>query len=247
MALPGATTRTIGDLVPEVIDYLQQRTDVATIAPKYIKRALMEITESEPFEELRVTGPQVALTANLATYPIATFLVGDDDYTSPESFSVFVDFPTNTVVSSIDYKTPKALETMMTAATVGLPSRFTRYGTNFFFGPTPDKGYTVMLRYQKRHPFPLEDSQLKGAPIFIPDSWEEIVAISAALRIAIVKRWNDQKDVLHSMLFGDPEFMVSEGKRGRPGLISARRMQVERDQRFNTRQIMPVVGRYNAR
>lgn len=240
------SSKTIGDLVPDVIDALQGRTDVASIAPKYIKRALQEITESYPFEELRVTGPNVSLSIGQAIYPVSVFMNVGDDYTSNESFSIYVDFPGNTVVGNIDYKTPKAIEVMIAPATQGIPSRWTRYGKNIHLGPTPNNTYTVFMRYQQRYSFG-SDASLSGAPLLVPDSWEEIVSYAAALRIAIVKRWTDQRKELHDLLYGDPEFMISEGKRGRPGLIAARIFQVERDQRFNTRQITPVTVRYNAR
>lgn len=241
-----ASTKTINDLIPDVVDALQGRTDVGSIAPKYIKRALQEITESYPFEELRTTGPNVQLSIGQSIYPVSTFMNTGDDYTSNESFAIYVDYPTNTVTSNLDYKTPKAIETMISPATQGVPSRWTRYGQNIHLGPTPNNLYSVFMRYQARYSF-ASDASLPGVPLLIPDTWEEIVAYSAALRIAIVKRWTDQRKELHDMLYGDPEFMISEGKRGRPGLIAARLFQVERDQRFNTRQIMPVIGRYNAR
>lgn len=245
---PGASNRTINDLVPEVIEALQNRTDVSKdLASRYLRRALQEVTESNPFEELRRTGPTVSLTANVAVYPVTKFLNTGDDYSSPESFVIYVDFPNNTIVDSIDYKTPKGIETMMAPATTGVPSRFTRYGTNFHFGPVPDKAYSVFLRYQVKHPFPSDTTALSGATLFIPDSWEEIVIYSAAERIALVKRWNDQAKTLHDILYGDPEFNTSGGKQGRPGLLSARIFQAERDGRFNSRQFGIRVGRYNAR
>lgn len=249
MAVPGGTNRTIGDLVPGVIEALQQRTDATSLAPKYIRKALIELTESTSFEELRRTGPQVTLTTGQAIYPVSQFLNSGEDYNFPEVMTIFVDVPNNTVVDVVEYKNPQAIERMIASATQGLPSRFTRYGPNFHFGPTPNTGYTVYLRYQVKHPFPADFSEtaLKGQQIFIPDSWEEIVEYSAALRIAIVKRWNDQAKTLHDLLFGDPEFVASDGKRGRPGLIAARQLQTERDAKFNSRQLGIMVGRYNAR
>lgn len=247
MATPGATNRVVNDLVPGVIEALQQRTDVATFVPKYIKKAIIEITESQAFEELRRTGPKVTLTAGQPIYAVSQFLASGDDYSSPEVMVIYVDTPTNTVVDVVQYKTPQAIERMIAPATKGLPSRFTRYGTNFHFGPTPDKGYTTFLRYQVRHPFPTDVNALGGAPLFIPDTWEEIVEYAAALRLAVVKRWNDQAKILHDLLYGDPEFQSTQGLRGRPGLIAARTLQNERDAKFNSRQLGIRTARINAR
>lgn len=250
MPSPGLSPRTVADLVPEVVNALQQRTDVASLAPLYIKRATQEITESYPFEELRVTGPLVVLTPNNSIYPMSTFVNPGDDYTSPEVVAIYVDFPKNTVVSTMKYRTPTAIEMMIAPATKGLPSRWTRFGDNIHVGPTPDRAYTMFIRYQIRHPFPQPSadatSQL-SAPLYIPDTWEEIIVYAAAERIAIVKRWADQAKEMHDILYGDPEYVSSEGLRGRPGLIAARRFQVERDEKFNERQLTPMIPRYNPR
>jgi hypothetical protein len=239
-------TGTISDIKPLVIDALQGRTDITdTQIAQYVSRALIEITESYPFEELRTIGPTVALTTGQAIYPKSTFLNNADDYTSNESFALYVDYPTNTVVSTIDYKTPKAIELMIAPATQGVPSRWSRFGNDIYLGPTPNQPYSVFMRYQVKHTFSTIPSV--NDPVFMTRSWYEIVAYAAAMRIAVIKRWTDQRKELHDLLYGDPEFVNSEGKRGRPGLIAARMFQVERDQKFNTRQFMPIIPRYGAR
>lgn len=247
MAVPGAPNKTINDLVPEVVNALQQRTDVSSLAPLYLMRAIQELTESTVFEELRVTGPLVTLTTAQAIYPIVNFLNPGDDYTSPEVLSVYIDYPTNTVLTTLDYKTPKAMEIMTAPATQGIPSRWTRYGTNIHLGPNPNAPYQAFLRYQRRHPFPTDTSALGGQLIYMPDTWEEILVYSAAERIAIVKRWTDEAKYFHDVLFGDPEYATTQGKAGRPGLVTARLLQQERDQRFNSRQLMIRIPRYNVR
>lgn len=244
MAVPGASTRTIGDLVPDVIEALQQRTDIAPLVPRYIRKAIIELTESTPFEELRRTGPTVSLTPNQATYPVSFFLNVSDDYNFMESLVIFIDPSANTVFYALDYMTPKAIESIISPATVGLPAYWSRFGTNLLLGPVPNQAYTMHAHYQVKHPFPEDFSVLSVQTLMLPDSWEEVVIYAAALRIAIVKRLSDQKTMLHDTLFGDPEFQVSEGKRGRPGLVAARLLQVERDQKFNTRRLGILSPRY---
>lgn len=236
--IPGGAIHTINDLTQGVIDALQSRTDVSAIVPTYLMRAIQEVTESYPFEELRQTGPNVTLTVGQTDYPVSTFLNANDDYTFPEVMAIYVDFPANTVLGPVYWKNPTSIELMTSPATVGLPSRYTRFGPNFRFGPTPNNPYTLFLRYQKRHPF---NGDIGSSPVYLPDSWEEIVQYAAAMRIAIVKRWTDQYQVLHNILYGDPSDPTM------PGLIAKRRFQSERDSMFNTRQIMPVVQRYNSR
>lgn len=247
MAVPGASQRFIKDLVPDVIEALQQRTDVESIVPRYIRKAIIELTESTPFEELRRTGPLVSLTTNQAIYPVSFFLNSGDDYNYPEAFVLYINPPANTVEYTLRYKTPNAIESIMSPSTTGIPAFWSRYGTNFHLAPVPNAGYSTFLRYQVKHPFPDDLSALGSQQLYLPDSWEEIVVYSAAERIAIVKRWNEQAMFLHNILFGDPEYQTSEGKRGRPGLISARILQVERDQRFNSRNLGIVQPRYNTR
>jgi hypothetical protein len=244
---PGTNYKVVNDLVPEVVNALQQRTDVASIAPLYIMRAIQEITESTEFEELRTTGPTVTLTANQADYPVTMFLNPGDDYTSPEVMTLYIDYPTNSVKTLLAYKTPAAIEIMTSQATQGVPGKFTRFGTNFRFGPTPYLPFSVFLRYQRRHPFPSSTDAVAigGQRIHVPDTWEEIIVYTAALRIAIVKRWTDQAKTFHDILYGDPEYMASQGKLGRPGILAARILQAERDGRFNSRQLMVRVSRYN--
>lgn len=247
MPLPAVATRSVNDYIPGVVDALQQRTDVSSVAPRYIRKAVIEITESYPFEELRTIGPTVSLTIGQAVYPVSFFLNPGEDYTMLDSFAVYVDYPTNSVVSPMNFKTPKAIEPMIASATQGLPSRWTRYGQNIYIGPNPNQTYSVFARYQRRHPFPQDEAALGDARVFVPDSWQDIIEYAAAQRIAVVKRWTDQAKMLHDILYGDPEYQMSEGKRGRPGLIAARLFQPERDEQRSSRQIMPLVHRYCGR
>lgn len=252
MPLPAAPTGTINDLIPGVQAALQNRGDVseaqsnpAMRPSRWIKRAIQEFTESQPFEELRTTGPTVTLTALQAFYPVTFFLNQGDDYTFPESLAIFIDFPTNTIKQTLDYKTPKAMEQMTSNTTIGLPSRWTRYGQQIFIGPNPNQPYSMFMRYQIRHPF--NDANLPTSSLYIPDTWHEIVEMAAAEKGAIANRWNDQATYLHNALWGDPEYQMTEGKRGRPGMVAARILQPERDQSFNSRALTVLVSRYNPR
>ena len=244
---PGSATKPISYFVPYVVDALQGRTDVSTMAPKYIKRAVQEICESNNFEELKLTGPTVQLTTGQPYYPVSLFLQPGDDYVQIPSFLIFVDFPNNTVQTTIQYKNVMAIDPMLGSATQGLPSRWTRFGTQLFLGPTPNNTYAVFMRYLLRHRCPLDETDLSGVLVHVPDTWEEIIYYAAAERIAVVKRWNDQATYLHNLLWGDPASKMEDGKLARPGLIAARTLQVERDGRNNSRQLMMRVSRMNPR
>jgi hypothetical protein len=248
-------TGTLQDLYQDVIDALQGRTDVTNAqVANYAAKAIREISESYPFEELRTDGPTFALTTGTSTYPITDFVnvstinpSGFDDFSMPESWGIYVDYPNNTVVAPVRYKTPAAIETLVASAVMGIPAWYTQFGTNFRFGPVPNANYSVFMRYQCKHPFTATSPTSLTEEIFMPLSWYDILAYAAAERIAVVKRWNDQSKYLHDILYGDPENQMSQGKRGRPGLIAARVFQQERVEAYNSRSVQPVISRYNPR
>ena len=255
MASQFIQTGTLQDFQSDVLDALQNRTDVtaATIA-NYAAKTIRELSESYPFEELRVTGPTFQLTIGQVTYPITSFLGQNgpatspqDIYSMPESFAIYVDFPNNTVTAPVRYKTPAGIETILAPATQGIPAWYTRFGQNFMVAPNPQQPYSMFLRYQAKHPFTTTSPTSLTEQVFMPLSWYDIIAYATAERIAIVKRWNDQAKYLHDLLWGDPEYQSSGGKRGRPGLVAARTFQQERDEAYNSRSLMPVIGRTNPR
>src|SRR5437660_1040139 len=170
-------TGTISDLKSDIIDALQGRTDVsdATIA-NYSAKTIRELTESNPFEELRTTGPNFALTLGQSQYGISNFLNPPDKYSMPESFTIYIDYPTNTVTAPIRYRTPTAIEPLLAAAVQGIPAWYTRFGQNFAFGPVPNAGFTAFLRYQAAHPFTKTSPTDLGEALYLPLSWYDIAA-----------------------------------------------------------------------
>lgn len=247
MAQPGQTDITILDLIPGVKAKLQNRADVNENNPNFamrpsywIKESLREITGKYRFEQLQTTGPQVFLTPNQNTYPVSMFLNPGDDYTFHDSFPVFYNPPTNTVAYPLRYKVIQAMETVLNIP-AGIPFYFSRQGSNFLIAPPPNQAYMSFLRYQRRHPF---NENLPSSPVFVDDTWRDVIEYAAAERGAIAIRWNDQATFIHSVLFGDPEYAVSDGLRGRPGLIAAKLLQIDRDQAMDSRQIGVRVEKY---
>jgi hypothetical protein len=249
-------TGTLQDLYQDVIDALQGRTDVTSAqVANYAAKAVREIAESYEFEELRTTGPLFAVTSGTSTYAVSNFMSttpvisgsSTDDYSQPESFAVYVDYPNNSVVAPVRYKTPGAIETLTPSAVQGIPTWYTRLGSNFIIGPTPQLPYTMYMRYQAKHPFSVTSPTSLTEILYMPLTWYDILAYATAERIAVVKRWNDQAKYLHDILYGDPEYQTSLGKRGRPGLIAARLFQQERDEMYSTRSLTIMVGRTNPR
>jgi hypothetical protein len=241
---PGASTATIGDLIPGVQLALQNRTDINAYNPqKYIRDAIQELTLSNPFEELRQTGPMKQLTVGQFQYPVSFFLNAGDDYSQIQSLSIFTNPNTNTVAFAMKYDTPAAMQTLIYIPG-GLPAKWTRFGSNIWVGPQPNQTYTIFMSYQRRHPFPsgATGANLNSAPVYMPVEWLEIVEYCAAYRLAAGPlRWMDGAKDLRTMLYGDP---AADDRMANLGLIKARFYQQMLDQRIHSRQLTPVVGRY---
>ena len=254
---PGSSTATINDLIPKVQAALQNNPNANEKQPNpemrpsaWIRDTLREITANWPFEELRqpnpprvTIGPGLGVGGSNYAYPVSMFLNPGDDVTLMEDPVIFFTPPSgpNSVSYPMDYLTPKAIAPMLNI-NGGVPMKYTRYGTQFWFATPPGTNYTVYLPYQIRHPF--NDQGLVNSPIFVPPDWFDIIAYAAAERGAIANRWNDQSSFLHQVLYGDPASQMKDGSLARPGLISARVMQQERDRRLSVVSITPMVQRY---
>ena len=269
---PGASSVRISDLIPKVQVALQNRQDVSETGPTnvemrpsaWIRDALREITANYPFPELQVIGPLVTIGPGLGfngsnyAYPVSQFLNKGDDVTLTEDPVIFLtpgqaatgNLPqapsavfttTNLVGYSMDYQTPKAIQPLLFIPG-GIPFKYTRFGTNFWFGSQPGSMFNVYLPYQVRHPF--NEENMPSSIVRIPADWYDIVAFAAAERGAVFLRWNDQSTFLHNVLYGDPLYQSSGGEQGRPGLIAARILQPERDRRLSPVSITPGAYRY---
>jgi hypothetical protein len=272
MNQPGQSSATIGDLIPEVKSWLQNRSDVtedpsqqpnpAMRPSAWIRDSLREITASQQFEELRTTGPLKNIGPGLGyngsnyQYLISYFLDSGADYTMMEDPVIFLT-PTQamsvglvgTSVSSSNSTVGYPMDYVTPKAiqsilfiSGGIPFKYTRYGNQFWFGTQPGTNYQVNVPYQIRHPF--IDTELVASPVYVPADWLDIIAIAAAERGATKLRWNEQSSFLHQMLWGDPATQMKDGVLGMPGLVTARKLQMSRDKRLSTVQFMPIVSRY---
>jgi len=249
-------------MINRVVADLQNRQDVnesnsnLEMRPSaWLRDALREITESQPFEELRqpnppnvTIGPGLGVGGSTYKYKVSAFLNPGDDVTLMEDPVIFLNTTltgpastTNSVAYPMDYLTPKAIAPQLNIPG-GIPFKYTRFGDQFWFGTQPGQNYTTYLPYQLRHPF--NDDNLLVSLVYLPPSWFDILSLAAAERGAIRLRWNDQADYLHKTLYGDPASQMKDGTLARPGLIAARILQQERDRRLSTVQITPVVQRY---
>lgn len=212
---------------------LQNRTDIYSYNPQFfMQQAIQELNAQPdmPFEELRLTGPQVSLTVNQYAYPVSFFTIPGTDYTVIDALNIFV---SGQVCYPMHYDTPAGIRPLTFIP--GLPSRWTRYGRNIWVGNSPSQAYTVFADYRRRHPF-LAD--LGESPVLLPDEWFEVVQYSTAYRMAAGPlRWSDMAKDLHAMLYGDPS------DQSKPGLIKSLKVQAQLDQAIHSRRINVKVGR----
>lgn len=268
LAIPAAATLTVGDLINKVKANLQNRPDVSETQANpemrpsaWIRDTLRELTANYPFEELRKPGPVVTIGPGLGIngsnymYPVSQFLFPGDDMTLAESPVIFYTIVQAESVGFVGligtgnssgigypmpYLTPTAIQPMLFVSG-GIPSRYTRYGNQFWFGTQPNTNFNVYLPYQVRHPFL---PNLPTSPVRVPQEWFDIVAYGAAERGAVNLRWNDQATYLHNLIYGDPASQMKDGTLARPGLIAARLFQMERDRRLSSVQVGIVSERY---
>jgi hypothetical protein len=141
---------------------------------------------------------------------------------------------------SLNWKNPKELDPMTLVP--GNPVNWTRYGSSIILGPSPNQAYVTYMRYQNEHPFTA--SPINNQDVLVPNSWLEIIAYAAGIRAGIILRAADITSECHNILYGDPEYVNSQGKRGRPGIIAARLFNQERDSFNNAGTIIPVLDSY---
>ena len=264
---PGSPTVTIADLIPKVQAALQNNPNAneKQLNPEmrpsaWLRDSLREITANYPFEELKTVGPLVTIGPGLGVngsnyaYPVSMFVNPGDDVTLTEDPVIFlnpqqlaqtgtavINVTSNTVAYAMDFLTIKAIQPLLFIQG-GVPFKYTRNGTQFWFGSAPGQNYNVYLPYQIRHPF--VDTDLKSSPVFLPPDWLDVAAYAAAERGAIANRWSEQANFIHSILYGDPNSQMRDGTLGRPGLIAARVLQIERDRRLSTVQFTCFASRY---
>jgi hypothetical protein len=231
---------TIGDLIPNVVSKLSNRTVPPAKCVKWIQDAVKDITASFSFTELQLKGPTVQLTINESAYDKRFFLNSNDiDATNIDSFFFYISGNSGTGYN-LKYRTVPTIEAMMKIA--GQPVYWSRHGKVILLAPMPQQAYYVFQRYQERHPWtdnPINDT------IRIADDWLEIVEYAAAMRGAWDERMYDYNTQVKTLLYGNAEFQRTGSKgEGQPGLIHAKCSQQSRDMSNNERQIQPRVARY---
>jgi hypothetical protein len=258
MATPGLTWNptgtlpnlgTVGSLVPSVVQKFGNRQDLNQTADNSpavvaILESVAELTETYEFEELKYRSPVENLVFGQSEYSIPTLIAGNPIQATDLTRMFTINFWFEGQVNAVrELKYRRYPTVVMYAFGLGgtsnidtPPIYWSRYNSNISLAPAPDRNYFYFIMMQLRHPNPVisQAAQL----IYMPDSWRDIVAYSAAMRLAGNEGAFDYRNNIYQMLNGDP-------KTGQPGLIKGRIPQMERDEMMNERQLSLAISRYN--
>jgi hypothetical protein len=239
----------LADLMSGVRAKLGGRADVDARSPIWIKDAILELTESYPFDQLQVTGPIVQFVIGISEYPITKFTNNNelptiiDDWWCSSTTTIGAT-PDNLGQSGryLKFRTKPIVDIMSKVR--GQVSKWTKNGSNFIVGNQPQQAFATYMRYQRQHPFNcslFDTASLQQQTVLMPDSWSIIVEMTAAIIGAYELRMLDYATIYHQALYGDPDFQKTG--RGNPGLIFARTSNYNRDSGNNERQLQMVTLR----
>ncbi len=239
---------TVGSLVPSVLQKFGNRQDLNSTADGSpavvaILESVAELTETYEFEELKYRSPVSQLIFGQSEYSIPSLIAGNPiqatDLTKMFTINFWFEGQKGAVRELKYRRYPTAV---MYAFGLGgqsnintPPIYWSRYNNNISLAPAPDQNYYYFIMLQLRHPNPT--SAQAAQLIYMPDSWRDVVAYSAAMRLAGNEGAFDYRNNIYLMLHGDPNS-------GRPGLIMGRIPQMERDEMMNERQLSVAVSRY---
>lgn len=240
---------TMGSLVPGVVQKFGNRQDLNNTADnsptmRAIKGAILNLTETYEFEELKFRSPIGNLVFGQSEYPISTLIAGNPiqaiDLTRMFTITFWFEGMVN-AVRNLKYRRYPTI--VMYAFGLGgqsnidtPPIYWSRYNNNISFAPAPDQNYYYFVMIQLRHPM-LATNQANQL-IYMPPTWQEVVEYDAARRLALNEGAFDYAQNFYQALNGDP-------KTGEPGLLKGLIPQMERDEMMNERQLSLVSTRYN--
>lgn len=242
-----ATVYTLGNLVPEVIAGVENRTTAGARALIWLQKALLEITADpqlrNEFDELEVIGPVFNLTGGrsinagaVQQYPFSNFIPAGDYNVSTLDIVLWTDYPNNTTQIRLDttsYQDADAITRF-----VGQPVKWYRFGDLCGFVPVPDKNYQTQARIYRMHPFSVP---LENTPILIGNNWNEVLTLAATEKGFIELLQFEKARSIHGILHGDPK------KPELLGMIEGRKKRREKENWRKQVPLRPVYRGYGRR
>lgn len=251
----------VKDLVPGVIKKLRNRDDIADDIPDYIMKAVLDLTQSYEFEELRKFGPIVNFVQGQSVYPKEgngcifiypddvkiTFIVSWFCYFSTDLTSVSAggntftqNSSTSNVNTGLEMKSRAVRVVQPMSVIPGQPTCYVIVANSIMVGFNPSTNFVTQMLYQRQHPKPRAGSSVavqNQQEIYMPDDWQDIIEYAAAEKACDNVGMNDVGIMYHQKIYGNPQ-------RKYPGLIAERQSQQQRNVAFNERQFRPTVRRY---
>ena len=250
MAIPANLK--ISDLYPGIVNKFGGRTNLGpqgtdtSLYATAARDAIRELTENNEFEELKIQSPIVPIQYGVSLYSISSFIptaqsgAGAYDITDTFDWGFWLNpGQTNGPFRILKQRRVPTVNQYQFGTTAPAPPvYFSRFGSpigiagagnELILGPTPDNTYQSVMFFRVRHPFVA--GALTTSPIYLPDTWQEIIEYSACLRLATNEGSEKYMAIFRTVLYGDPKNPLV------PGILKARQMQMERDANHNERQI----------
>lgn len=214
------------------------------------QQAIQELTETFEFEELKVMSSIIPLLFGVANYSISQFIPNTQltwDLTDIFDWGFWLNpGAQNGPFRILKYRRVGTVDYYQFGTTAPAPPvYFSRFGSpwgisgagsELVVGPIPNNTYYSFMRFKARHPF---TTNVFDSPIYMPDSWQEILEYAACLRLAIGEGAEKYIGIFKNILYGDPK------RPGDLGLLNGRRAQMERDANHNERQITVTMQTYS--
>jgi hypothetical protein len=232
---PTGLVFSIGDLVPEVIKKVENRTNETDRAAAWLRDAILEITSNadyrDEFDQLETWGLPFVLTSGIQEYPEGPLLPPVTSNLGNMDFLIWLDPVTNKIRKRLDYMS--VLESDRFQPLNSLPTQWYRFNSNIGFNPVPDQGYQVQSRFVKQHP--INDNVLTDTQLLIPREWNHLFVLAAAELGFIELGEYDKATSIHTLLYGDPNQPDKE-----PGMFKKAKRRHERERWRMTAALRPV-------
>jgi hypothetical protein len=224
---------TIGQLVPEVIYKVENRTTDTARAAVWLRDSIIEISSNadyrDDFDQLQEFGNPVNLQIGVQEYPEAPWIPTGDVNLATLDFLIWLDYPTNLIRKKLEQMSFQESDRFQPLNS--LPTQWYRFNANIGFNPVPDQPYQVQPRILRFHP--INDANLPATTILLPREWNHILVYAAVEHGFIEYGEYEKAGSVHQLLYGDPD------RPKEPGLIKKTLRRLTRERWRSTQPLRP--------
>ena len=236
------TVFTIGDLVPEVLIRVENRTTDTTRAAVWIRDALLEISSDPDFRddflELEEWGPVFNLTGGnsmgtaIQEYSETSFIPTGEVNNATLDILIWLDYPPANNRRKLDVSHYQKTDKFQQVYSI--PTEWYHFGAFIGFNPVPNLNYQVQARICKQHP--INDVVLSATQILLPRDWNEVLIWASVQRGFQELMEYEKASAIHTLLYGDPK------NAGEPGIIYSMKRK-RRKEMYRQEQRLSLVRR----